>query len=460
GENGEAVQLKENKMSPEEKATFKKGWDDNAFNQMASDMISLHRTLPDVRDRDCLKLEYDVNNLPDTSIIIIFHNEAWSALLRTVHSVLDRSHPKLVKEIILVDDFSNKDHLKEPLDAYMSQLKKVRILRGKKRQGLIRARLMGASVARGQVLTFLDSHCECAKGWLEPLLHRISLNWTNVVTPIIDVISDSTLSYLHTSAKSTSVGGFDWNLQFNWHPIQKRDIESRKSDADPLRSPTMAGGLFSINKKYFEHLGSYDPGMDIWGAENLEMSFKVWMCGGTLEIIVCSHVGHIFRSRSPYEWRRGVNVLVKNTVRLAEVWMDEYKQLYYDRINNNLGDYGDVSDRKALRQKLGCHSFQWYLDNIYPEMFIPKNSVCTGEGSSNSPLPMCIDSSTETSTLNKPVGLWPCHQQGGNQLWFLDKNGRIRRDDHCLFNSRGTVMVAECNEQYAHQLWVYNKVGW
>lgn len=43
------------------------------------------------------------------------------------------------------------------------------------------------------------------------------------------------------------------------------------------------------------------------------------MCGGRLEIVPCSHVGHVFRKRSPYKWRSGVNVLKRNSVRLAEV---------------------------------------------------------------------------------------------------------------------------------------------
>ncbi|EPQ17973.1 Hypothetical predicted protein [Marmota monax] len=100
----------------------------------------------------------------------------------------------------------------------MARFSKVRIVRTKKREGLIRTRLLGASMARGEVLTFLDSHCEVNVNWLPPLLNQIALNHKTIVCPMIDVIDHNHFGY-EAQAGDAMRGAFDWEMYYKRIPI-------------------------------------------------------------------------------------------------------------------------------------------------------------------------------------------------------------------------------------------------
>lgn len=248
------------------------------------------------------------------------------------------------------------------------------LFRLKKRAGLVPARLLGAKNAKAEVLVFLDAHCECSRGWLEPLLQRIKESRTSVVCPVIDIISDDNFSY--TKTFENHWGAFNWQLSFRWFSSQRpKGLSYRSNSTSTIMTPAMAGGLFAINRAYFYEVGAYDEQMRIWGGENVEMSFRIWQCGGSVEISPCSHVGHVFRSATPYTFPGGMSeVLGQNLARAAQVWMDDWQHfvmLYTVGFNMLTLNKINVTDRLALRQRLKCKSFSWYLDTIWPDHFYP-----------------------------------------------------------------------------------------
>ncbi|CAM4986942.1 unnamed protein product [Rotaria socialis] len=444
GENGEGVSLKDG----EEKQRGKKSVDDYGFNEVASEKISLDRHARDTRPEECKYWKYpSIDKLPTASVVLVFFDEGWSTLVRTFHSVINTSPKELLKDIILVDDYSDEEHITVRLPEYIKKWNGlVKYVRTKQRVGLVEARVVGARAAQGDVIVILDAHCECVTNWLPPLLTRIALNRKTLAVPIVDGIEWNTLQHNSAYFGDTRYRGiWEWGFLYKETEIPERERNKMKYRTEPYKSPTHAGGLLAIDKKWFFELGAYDPDIKIWGGEQYELSFKVWMCGGQVEWVTCSHVGHLYRGpRRRSMHPRGGNLHQShiNHLRVAEIWMGDYKKYYLHRHPNHIQlDMGDTSEYKALRQRLNCSSFKWFLDNVAYEMAekypLPPANLVWGEMRNDQHHDICAD--TLGNGFGGTIGASGCHGQGGNQLFRLNVEGEWSSDEHCFVSHGDSV---------------------
>jgi len=196
-------------------------------------------------------------------------------------SVIDRTPKNLLREIILYNDASVEGWLQKDLDDYMKHMPKVvKLIKSTKREGLIRARtngtnrarghallpgggrthvlrpapctlraalrhrpcaahsarlatlLAGAKHADGDIIVFLDSHCEASDGWYEPIAQRIKESRNTIICPTIDSISDQSIEY--NGGGGMAVGGFHW---YGAPPAHRQSIRQRTQNT-PTPTPT------------------------------------------------------------------------------------------------------------------------------------------------------------------------------------------------------------------------------
>lgn len=412
--------------------------------------IPLQRALPEVRHPLCLQ-QHPEDSLPTASVILCFHDEAWSTLLRTVHSILDTAPRAFLKEVILVDDLSQQGQLKTALSEYVARLERVRLLRSSKHLGAIRARMLGATRATGDVLVFMDSHCECHPGWLEPLLSRIAGDRSRVVSPVLDVIDWKTFQYY--PSKDLQRGVLDWKLDFHWEPLSDSERKALPSPISPIRSPVVPGGVVAVERHYFQNTGAYDPLMSLRGGENLELSLKAWLCGGSVEILPCSRVGHIYQNQeanSPPDQE----ATLLNKVRIAETWLDSFKETFYkhspEAFALSKAEKPDCTERLQLQRRLGCRTFHWFLANIYPELYPSEHRPRFSGKLHNTGLGFCADCQAEGDLLGCAMMLAPCSDSRRQQ--HLEHSGR--KEIHfgspqrlCFDVRREQVILQNCTEE-------------
>uniref|UniRef100_A0AAG5D368 Polypeptide N-acetylgalactosaminyltransferase n=1 Tax=Anopheles atroparvus TaxID=41427 RepID=A0AAG5D368_ANOAO len=464
GEQGKPATLSPEESESELRKTL---YFQNGFNALLSDKISINRSVADLRHARCRQLKY-IKQLPSASIIVPFYDEHWTTLLRTVYSVLNRSPRSILKEIILVDDGSTKLFLKQQLDEYIKDhlTDQVQIIRLPERNGLIKARLEGAKIAKGDVLIFLDSHVEASTNWLPPLLEPIALDNRTCTCPFIDIIKDDSFEFIPQDEGAR--GAFDWNMLYKRLPLRPEDLND---PVKPFPSPVMAGGLFAINADFFWKLGGYDEGLEIWGAEQYELSFKIWMCGGRMLDVPCSRVGHIYRSYSPFPNAKTYDFVARNHKRVAEVWMDEFKQFVYDKDRIKYAiDAGDLSKMKRLRKTLMCKSFRWFMEEVAPDLMdwyppVEPDDFASGTIQSLAKLGLCFE--VNNNMIPKQIVLVPCavnktvperNEQYFRFSWRRDI--RAMHSTNCVDVSHhfsgAELQLFECHNMQGNQLFQYD----
>jgi polypeptide N-acetylgalactosaminyltransferase len=290
----------------------------------------------------------------------------------------------------------------------------------------------------------------------------------------IPAVAKVTKTFPHDKVSNTfsiilgTRGFIDWYLDF--HEGEKLP-EDCIDNLKPFRNPIMLGCAFAIDRKFFlDELGGYDEEMQIWNGENYELSFKLWMCADGLFTVPCSRIIHSFRSVNPSR-KSSDDYVAKNFMRLAEVWLDEFKdhpkQLEPERYAHV--DFGDVSSQIAIRERLKCKSFKWFLDNVAPEIVqtyslhaIPPK-FASGVIQSVANPSVCLDNYGDFEGIIKPNSCQKDLEEPGNGQKFIytmfkDIRQNYGRHDLCL--DIIDLSMRQCNGlNYGNQFWSYDPVG-
>lgn len=103
----------------------------------------------------------------------------------------------------------------------------------------------------------------------------------------------------------------------------------------------------------------------------------------------------------------GINkTLFANLARVALVWLDQYANLFFkfNEHARSMKNEQNVTSRIELRKQLQCKSFDWYLDNVWPQHFFPTHGRFFGR-IKNLGTDLCLLKPERQGLSNQPMGL-------------------------------------------------------
>ena len=306
----------------------------------------------------------------------------------TLRSVIKNSGSAL-REIIVVDDASKEDirglwnNWKDVQEEAKKNGVNLVLHRFSQRQGVALAKTKGANLVNkdSSTLVFLDAHSIVSPDWLTPLLHTLQQNPNSFVYPAIDVI-DGLAGSGGIIQGDNAVAGFDWSFRSRWEFIEDNHRLPLSIDAgadDQVFSPAMPG-IFAVRRSYFLDIGGFDQGILYYGAETIELSLRVWLCGGVIIKQPCSRVAHSYFNLDKDIVNSGASLGShdKNARYIAEHWLTpEYREVVYQALFIGRVPYPvqipmdsrlppQLHAAKGIGPKRDtCQSIDWYLIEVY-----------------------------------------------------------------------------------------------
>ena len=172
------------------------------------------------------------------------------------------------------------------------------------REGMAKARNLGAQNSKGDFLIFLDSHCKIYNNTLESITKFLKRNKNSLCNPCVNVLGNESVKIYGITLKNSS-------LDTEWIYNGKKT---------PSEIPIANACCLAATKMCFTDIGMFDDSFKTYGFEDVELSIRAWLLGCTVYNLPYAEISHLFREKFPYD----VNQLDidKNILRTAFLHFD------------------------------------------------------------------------------------------------------------------------------------------
>lgn len=296
--------------------------------------------------------------VPEISVVIPAHNESrtigWT--IESIVTTLDAPF-----EIIVIDDRSTDATAETAVAAARRGDARLRIVRSNAPLGVANARNLGALESHGELIMFLDAHCQLLPGWYDQVRHAFDATGASLLSPAVGSIREG--------ASGTMGYGVRWKdpaMDMEWMP---------RKDSEPYLVPLICGCCQIVRRAAFFELGGYDPMMTRWGTEDHEICLRAWLFGHTVAVAPDAQVLHLFREAQPYtvDWELVTQNLLRCALvhftgeRLEHALREQTSHRHFaSSLERTMSD--DTARRRESYLANRLHDDAWYFDELVPAL--------------------------------------------------------------------------------------------